>query len=34
MFVDILGSQKNAETFEKYIYQSVGNDIEKIKAFS
>jgi DNA-directed RNA polymerase subunit M/transcription elongation factor TFIIS len=31
MFVDILGSQKNAETFEKYIYQSVGNDIEKFE---
>jgi DNA-directed RNA polymerase subunit M/transcription elongation factor TFIIS len=28
---DILENQKNAETFEKYIYQSVGSDIEKFE---
>ena len=28
---DILDNQKNAETFEKYIYQSVGSDIEKFE---
>jgi DNA-directed RNA polymerase subunit M/transcription elongation factor TFIIS len=28
---DILENQKNAETFEKYIFQSVGSDIEKFE---
>ena len=28
---DILENQKNAETFEKYIYQSVGSDIENFE---
>lgn len=31
MFVDMLGNQKNAETFEKYIFQSVGNSLEKFE---